>query len=53
MFHLFVSSRSDRKGLGLSLARKKMISMGGLLTYHPMDIGTTFALLIPIIEVEA
>ncbi|NOY23839.1 MAG: ATP-binding protein [Acidobacteria bacterium] len=48
VFLPFVTSNAEKRGLGLSLARKKMIHMGGMISAEPCDSGTKISLLIPL-----
>ncbi len=47
VFNPFFSGFTDRKGMGLTIARKRMLNMGGMLFAKPCLSGACFVILIP------
>ncbi len=47
VFYPFFSNYDGRKGTGLTIARKRMLNMGGMLFAKPCSSGACFVILIP------
>jgi two-component system nitrogen regulation sensor histidine kinase GlnL len=48
LFLPLVTGRRDGTGLGLSLSQQIAASHGGMLTFEPLDEGSSFSLILPL-----